>query len=77
MDSDEGLMYERACLVRPRGEVKPEPMVEEDHQDLDRDEDLPFYMSQIKTAGVTEEPDRETRARGYALCGPDWSRKRK
>ena len=34
-------------------------MVEEVHQDLDEDEDLPFDMSQIKTTGMTEEPDRE------------------
>ena len=54
-------MYERACLVRPRKDVKPEPMVEEVHQDLDQDEDLPFDMSQIKTTwtGMTEEPDSE------------------
>ena len=34
-------------------------MAEEVHQDLDQDQDLPFYMSQIKTTGMTEEPDSE------------------
>ena len=59
--SDEELMYERACLVRHREYVQPEPMVEQCHPDLslrlDQDEDLPFDMSQIKTTGMTEEPD--------------------
>ena len=40
-DSDEELMCERACLVRPREDVKPKPMGEEVPQDLDHDEDLP------------------------------------
>ena len=34
-------------------------MIEEDHQDLDQDEDLPFDMGQIKTTGMTEEPNSE------------------
>ena len=56
-------MYERAYLVRPREDEEPEPMVEEKPQDLDQvhpqNEELPFDMSQIKTTGMTEEPDRE------------------
>ena len=58
-DSDEELMYERAYLVRPQEDVKAKPMGEEVHQDLDQDEDPPFDMSQIKTSGMEEEPDRE------------------
>ena len=50
-------MSERACLVRPQEDVEHEPVVEEDHQDLEQDDDLPFNMSQIKTTGMTEEPD--------------------
>ena len=58
-DSDEELMYERANLERPLEDVKPEPMGEEVHQDLDQDEDPPFDMSQMKTSGMDEEPDSE------------------
>ena len=60
LDLDEELMYERAYLVLPREDVKPEPMDEEDPQELDQDEELPFNMSHIKTTGMAEEPDTTT-----------------
>ena len=47
-DSDEELLYERACLVRPSEDVeqRTEPM----DKDLDQDVDSPFNMTQIKTS---------------------------
>ena len=61
-DSDEELVYERAnpSLVRIREDAKPDPMMEEkpEPQTSDQDEALPFNMDQIKTTGMTEEPDR-------------------
>ena len=56
-DSDEELMYERACLVRPRENIdrQTEPM----DKDMDQEVDSLFSITQIKTLIMDEEPASE------------------